>query len=663
MIGQAARVTSPRARHSVRRKLLIVALITTAIALLVAGVSLLTRDLTAYREGLISDLQTETSILALSTGPALAFDDRRTASRNVAALGARPAVLAAAIYTTDGRVYAEFVRRGEPPPPAHVPNLATGLSIADGRIEITHRIVQNGEWVGTIYLRGRYDVSGRVEDYLEILALVGLLSLGVALALSTALQRSITRPLGAMAGIAQRVITERDYSLRAPRAGEDEIGLVVDAFNGMLDEVQARTRALLQSNAALKSEVESRLAAEAALKEADRRKDEFLATLAHELRNPLAPIRHAVRLLELPATDERRREWCREVIGRQVLRMALLLDDLLDVSRITRGRLQLRKSGVELAMVVRSAVETARPLIEAKKHSLDVRLPQEPIELEADPLRLSQALSNLITNAAKYTDHGGRITVSAELTEKDLRLAVRDNGIGLLAAAIPAVFEMFSQVDSAIDRAEGGLGIGLALVKGLVSLHGGTVEAASDGPGLGSTFTIHLPRSIVTAQRAREPPSAPMPALRGAHCSVLIADDNRDAADSLALLLQTADYATHVAHSGRDALAIAMRERPDALILDIGMPDMTGYEVAQCIRREDWGRRAMLVAVTGWGQQEDKARAAAAGFDHHLTKPVSPDELEGLLARFSVSLRRKTSEIFLGSHSIASVQDLGNHEY
>ncbi|MGH8261797.1 MAG: ATP-binding protein, partial [Steroidobacteraceae bacterium] len=631
MSGGLARVREHRARRSVRRKLLVVALITTAIALAVAGISLLTRDLNAYRHGLALDLQTEASILALSTGPALAFDDHATASRNVAALSARPAVLVAAIYTADGRLYAQYVRPGERAAPPRAPSVAGGMRFTDGHIEITHRIAQKGEWLGTIYLRGRYDATGRVETYLGILALVGLLSLGVALGLSGVLQRSITGPLSAMAAIAQRIVRERDYSLRAPGSAEDEIGLVVEAFNNMLDEVQSRAHDLEQSNSALTREVESRQAAEAALKEADRRKDEFLATLAHELRNPLAPIRHCVKLLELPGTDERRREWCREVIGRQVQRMALLLDDLLDVSRITRGRLELRKSRVELTAVTRSAVETARPLIESKRHALELRLPAEPIEVEADPLRLSQALSNLLTNAAKYTDAGGRITLGAELTAADLRLSVSDTGIGLAAASIPTLFEMFSQVDSAIDRAEGGLGIGLALVKGLIGLHGGTVDASSEGPGRGSTFTIHLPRGAVTRHLpAGAATAAQSAAAQGPRCAVLIADDNRDAADSLALLLDAAGYTTHVAHSGREALALAQREHPDVLVLDIGMPDLTGYEVAQRIRGEDWGRRAMLLAVTGWGQQEDKARAAAAGFDHHLTKPVAPDEVEAL---------------------------------
>ena len=644
MTGERLGAGERQARRSVRWKLMIVALITTAIALLVSSATLLTRDLHYYRVGLTTNLATEASILALSTGPALAFDDHATADRNVKALTARPAVLVAAIYDGRGRLYASYVRTGSAQPPGMVPNMPGRVRVSPGRIEVTHPIVQHGERLGTIYLRGEYDVVGRVDAYAGVTALVGLLSLGVALVLSTLLQRNITRPLSSMASIAQQVIARRDYSLRAPRAGGDEIGLLVQAFNSMLEEVQARTRELVLSNAKLRTEVESREAAEAALKDADRRKDEFLATLAHELRNPLAPIRHAVKLLEIAALEPRKRDWAREVIGRQVHRMALLLDDLLDVSRITRGRLQLRTSRVELSAMVRSAVEIARPLVESKQHSLEVRLPSEPLALEVDSLRLSQALSNLLTNAAKYTDPGGRIVLEAQLLQEELRLTVMDNGIGLSPAAIPTLFGMFSQADSAIDRAEGGLGIGLALVKGLVTLHGGSVEAHSDGPARGSRFTIHLPRSVVLAARdATVSVTAAPDHAAGPRCSVLVVDDNRDAADTFSLLLRTAGYRALVAHCGRDALELARRRHPDALVLDVGLPDMTGYELAGHIRAADWGRRGLLIAVTGWGQQADKLRAAAAGFDHHLTKPVAAEAVEALLAEHSSRLEARRS--------------------
>ena len=280
--------------------------------------------------------------------------------------------------------------------------------------------------------------------------------------------------------------------------------MVVAAFNNMLDEVENREKALQATNVALSGEIKVRESAEGALREADRRKDEFLATLAHELRNPLAPIRHAVRILEVPGASDEQREWGRKVIARQVQRMALLLDDLLDVSRITRGRLELRKDYVSLQALVAAAIEPARPLIEAKHHTLEACCRPSPSNWKWIRCACRRRLSNLLTNAAKYTDAGGSIRVSPRRSKPEgLAIRVRDNGIGLSAAAIPNLFEMFSQVDSVIDRAEGGLGIGLALVKGLLALHGGTVEASSGGVGQGSEFVIRLPRSAVRATVTR----------------------------------------------------------------------------------------------------------------------------------------------------------------
>ncbi|MDE2049947.1 MAG: response regulator [Gammaproteobacteria bacterium] len=636
-----------------------VILVTTAAALIFAGIAMMVRDLTVYRHDWNNEIDAEARVIALATAPALAFDDHNLAMRNLKALRANAAIQTAALYRPNGTLYAAYTRPGEPAPPARITVSRQEQARIFGQyFELADPIEHGGELLGAVYLRARYDVMSRVRGYVEISGIVSLLSLALALVLSSSLQRGITRPLGAIAEVARQVVRGKDYSLRVRESPSDEIGLLVEAFNGMLDEVQSRTDALMRSNAALQEEVKVREAAEAeralahvrleatmeALRRADRRKDEFLATLAHELRNPLAPIRNAVKLLELPAADERRRQWGRDVISRQVQRMALLLDDLLDVSRITRGRLELKKDYIDLASLAGSAIETARPLIDAKRHVLETLLPDEPIELMVDPLRLSQALANLLTNAAKYSDPGGRITLTATLAADELTLSVRDTGIGLSAEDIPEVFEMFSQVDSAIDRSEGGLGIGLALVRGLVVLHGGTVEAHSAGVGQGSTFTIRLPAGAVVHRGARSDAQLAMGSeVAEPRCSVLIADDNRDAADSLALLLQMSGYELHVCHGGREALALARRERPNALVLDIGMPGMSGYEVARHIRAEDWGRDALLIAVTGWGQREDRERSRAAGFDHHLTKPVDPDTLQGLLADFARDGKRAAS--------------------
>jgi signal transduction histidine kinase len=377
-------------------------------------------------------------------------------------------------------------------------------------------------------------------------------------------------------------------------------------------------------------DVSEQVRATASLKEADRRKDEFLATLAHELRNPLAPIRQAATLAKTPKLDAARQAWALEVIERQAGHMAVLLDDLLDVSRISRGKLELRVQDVLLADVVNAAIEACMPLIERKRHALEVHLPAQPVRLQADPIRLTQVLLNLVSNAAKYTDPGGSIRVGAELAQAELVLRVEDNGVGLAPEAQLHVFEMFSQVSSVIDRAEGGLGIGLALSKGVVELHGGSVSAHSEGPGRGSVFEVRLPWA-----RGDEPADAGGPKevahAPGAHRTILLADDNQDALETLQLLLESFGHRVLTAASGDEALAVAERERPDVVVLDIGMPGMNGYDAAQAIRATDWGRHVLLVALTGWGQAEDQARARQAGFDRHFTKPVELHQLQEVL--------------------------------
>jgi len=880
-------------RNSVRGKLMRVVLVTTLIALCVAGIAMLTVDLTRYQNSWASDLSTEASILGVSLAPALAFNDHEAAVRDLSALQARSRVMAAALYATDGTVYASFVRDGASPLPAGPP--PEGIRTSGQRVEYAHAIERNGEVLGTLYLRARYDTVGRVVAYLGIFALATLLAVVVAFFWSRKLQRVITEPLDAMAVLARAIVTRRDYSLRVERTSDDEIGVVVDAFNNMLEEVDTRSRALENSNRALEesnralteevevrkstqaaldlatARLESTLAAaeigtwfwdvernaftadrnlttlyglderaldgtpdlhyrhvhpedlyavkkserdalssgvfastefrvqladgtekwmarrgkvqlddtgkaifmsglliditaqkeaekalrkserlyraigesinygvwvcdregrnvyasdsflklvgytqeqcsnlgwaaalhpddahqtieawnevvrtgavwyrehrirgrngiyhavlaqgvpirgedgeisgwaginldisrlkstEEALRLADRRKDEFLATLAHELRNPLAPVRHAVKVLESKSIKADQDQWARDVISRQVRRMALLLDDLLDVSRITQGRLDLKFETVTLNSIVDAAVETARPLIETKQHRLTIELPDQALMLTVDPLRLSQALSNLLTNSAKYMDEGGQIILRVSLSSEELVLSVKDTGIGVEPEALAGLFEMFSQVNSAIARSEGGLGIGLSLVKGLISLHGGTIDARSSGAGQGSEFTIHLPRTVVAPIPAKteEPPPAQPNTASGR--SVLLADDNRDAADSLAMLLEMNGHRVTVGYNGEQALRLARQSVPSVMILDIGMPDITGYEVARRVRDEPWGANVYLIAVTGWGQTEDKARATAAGFDHHLTKPVDPDEVENILRAF-----------------------------
>ncbi|HEY7889029.1 MAG TPA: PAS domain S-box protein [Steroidobacteraceae bacterium] len=373
--------------------------------------------------------------------------------------------------------------------------------------------------------------------------------------------------------------------------------------------------------------------AEEALREADRRKDEFLAVLAHELRNPLAPIRYAVAMARKASGREAARLQAQGIIERQVAHMSRLLDDLLDVSRITRGILTLRCSPVDLAAVVATAQEAARPLIEAHGHSLMVKLPEKPTRLVADPVRLAQVLANLLINAAKYTDAGGHIELEARCESDALVVVVRDNGIGISAEMMPRLFILFAQGSPALERSEGGLGIGLSLVRGLVELHGGTVGAHSKGVGQGSEFMVRLP--IGDPGRAADADEAGAPPARAAASALrlLVADDNRDSAATCAAFLEASGHQVSVAHTGREAFDLACKLEPDGLLLDIGMPELNGYQLAQRIRGTTWGQRALLIAISGWGQEHDKRRALAAGFDQHLTKPIDPNGLEALLQR------------------------------
>ena len=373
-----------------------------------------------------------------------------------------------------------------------------------------------------------------------------------------------------------------------------------------------------------------------ALREADSRKDVFLATLSHELRNPLAPIRTATKVLETPGLTAADLERSRSIISRQVRHMAALLDDLLDISRITRGVLTLKLGPVDLHGLIEAAVETAQPTIQAKRHTLKIEWPDRRIVLQADPLRLTQVIANLLTNAAKYTDPEGQITLGSRMSGTGgVDIYVRDTGIGIASDMLPKVFEMFAQIDAGQEHSDGGIGIGLALVKGFVELHGGTVVAHSEGTNRGSEFIVEFPAALIREKSSLPMPNteAPVPS-PSETTTVLVADDNRDGAEIMGLLLEQSGFKVLLAHSGPDALTVASKQRPSIAVLDIGMPGLSGYDVARRLRKEPWGTGMLLIAVTGWGQEEDKRKALDAGFDHHLTKPIDPDALEKLMNDF-----------------------------
>jgi PAS domain S-box-containing protein len=368
-----------------------------------------------------------------------------------------------------------------------------------------------------------------------------------------------------------------------------------------------------------------------ALEQAERQMNEFLAMLGHELRNPLAPIRNAVAMMQVSELSETSLRWARDVIDRQVAHLARLVDDLLDVSRITSGRISLQKEPMALTPVVAAATEASRPLIEARKHTLETVLPDEPLLIEGDLTRLSQVVLNLLNNAAKYTPEGGHIRLAVAQEGGEVVIRVRDTGIGIPADLLPKIFDIFTQGDRSLDRPEGGLGIGLTLVRRLVQMHGGSVEAHSDGPGHGSEFVVRLPPLAGRApgdSTAQDAESSPLTGSR----RVLVVDDNHDSAESMAILLEIWGHEVRTTYDGPAALALAAEYRPDVVLLDIGLPGMSGYEVAKRLRELPDLAGAILIAVTGYGQHSDRERSRAAGFDHHLLKPVEPARLQELLA-------------------------------
>ncbi|HEY4259121.1 MAG TPA: PAS domain S-box protein [Schlesneria sp.] len=366
------------------------------------------------------------------------------------------------------------------------------------------------------------------------------------------------------------------------------------------------------------------------LSEADHKKDEFIALLAHELRNPLAPIRNGLKILGLGGKEETRIA-TQAMMDRQLTHMVRLIDDLLDVSRLSRNKMELRRSQVLLADVIHSAIETVRPLVDEAGHELTVSMPDRPILLNADPTRMSQVLSNLLNNSVKYTESGGQIWLAVERHEGNVMVSVRDSGIGIPADSLESVFDMFSQVDRTLERSTGGLGIGLALVKGLVEMHGGTVGVASEGEGQGSTFTVTLPITIAPLDSTRDVGGADTVALPKQR--ILVVDDNRDSATTMAMMLKLLGHEIKTAHDGVEAVEVAERFRPEIILMDVGMPRLNGYEATKRIREQPWGVGITIVALTGWGQDDDRAQSKIAGCDSHLVKPVNLEDLERILDR------------------------------
>lgn len=370
-----------------------------------------------------------------------------------------------------------------------------------------------------------------------------------------------------------------------------------------------------------------------ALKEADHRKDVFLATLAHELRNPLAPIRNGLQILRM-TTDDALAAEVRDMMDRQLNHMVRLIDDLLDVSRISKGKIILKKDAITLQSALQAAIEGNRPVIEAEEHEFLTDIPDKPVWVHADLTRLSQVISNLLNNAAKYTQTGGRIALSVKPQEDHVLISVSDNGLGIKSDMLPKVFDLFTQIDRSLDHSQGGLGIGLALVKQLVEMHGGWIRAESDGLGAGSTFTVCLP-TVLHEDDEAAPDAVYGPDKSAAPLQILVVDDNVDSAKTIGWMLEMLGHEAVLAHSGQEALDRAKNMTPDVILLDIGLPGMNGYEVCRSLRQDPLFRNTLIIAQTGWGQDRDKDQAQDAGFNHHLIKPIRLDDLSALLEKFS----------------------------
>jgi len=619
-----------KASGSVRIKLILTALATTFVALVVTTVSMLVYDLQSFQQGWVDDLTTQAELVATASAPALSFNDPRAARQNLALLRVRPQIEAGAIYAANGALFASYVHAPSevaalPPKPGPL-----GYAIEGGRMVVTHPIMEEGERIGTVYLSASYRLLDRVQSYALILLGVTLGSLLLAAVVAHRLQQTITRPLLAMTDVARAVMLRRDFSLRVSERATGEIGTLIDAFNDMLAEIARRANALQDANRTLEHEMTVRQGAERALLLADRRKDEFLATLAHELRNPLAPIRTGLDIMRINASDQVACDRARSIMERQLKQMVRLVDDLLDVSRINTGKLTIRREQLMLQDVINDALELARPFIASQGHTLHVQVPDQAVYLVGDATRLAQVISNLLHNAAKYTARGGSIALEAEVQAAQVELRVRDNGIGIAPALLHDIFEMFIQADSSLERSTAGLGVGLSLARKLVELHGGSIRADSAGEGQGSTFTVTLP--LLADAGVAAPAAETLPADARLH-RILLADDNVDFVNGIGGLLRSMGHQVHISHDGKQALAAAEAFAPEFAFLDIGLPELNGYDLARALKRLPALRHTVLVAVTGWGQQKDRQQAFEAGFHHHLVKPVSIDQFQEILSQ------------------------------
>ena len=619
---------------------------TTLVVLLLCSGALVAYEVFTYRRLWVSDLTAEADLLAHASAPSIVSGDLTSAEENLRLARLQPRVLAAALYLPDGRKFVEETADEAVRAPDR---LDAGMMQARSRfgvseIEIVDPVLRDDEIVGFVYLRAGHDLSTRIAGYCGIV--FGIASIGFLLSyfVFRRLQESVTRPLERIGAVARDVAATRNWSLRAPTTEYEDVGALVEAFNAMLSEIQSRTEKL-------DIEVIERIRAEQELRQADRRKDQFIATLGHELRNPLAPMTNAVTLLGAPTTSRAGREKALHILDRQLGRMARLIDDLLDVSRVSTGKLSLHLERVELTALLSDAVDVVEPTVLQKDLALVWKPEGRPVYVKGDPARLSQVFLNLLANACRYTPAGGRVDVTLELVDGSVEVSVRDTGIGIDPALQGRIFDLFVQADTSLERGNTGLGVGLSLARQLVGLHGGEIRVSSEGVGRGSCFTVRLPLDASSQPGSTVPVAgeASRSSLPASPVSILVADDNVDFASSLAEVLAAAGYVVRVAHDGAQALKAAVEAVPRIAILDIGMPKLNGYDLARALRANPVTSGIKLIAITGWGQESDKVQAREAGFDLHLVKPVDPDVLMDAVQEMATSLPAEADARFTGS--------------
>ena len=628
-----------------RHKLLAIVMSATAAALLLAGAVLVAWDVQRLREELLGDLRATAALIADHSTAALAFQDRGTAHDNLGSLRSQPLVVAACLYDAGGALFAQYHRRAAPAAPCPSAPERAEPRVGERVAELWAPVVQQGTQLGTLYLRSDLGPL-RQRQRLQLWTLAGVLAVALVggILLSLRLQRIVTGPVGELAAVAEAVTRRRDYSLRAQRRSQDEVGELVTAFNQMLAEIEAsdvdlrheveeRQRAEQEKAALLGAEQEARREAEAA----NRLKDEFLATLSHELRTPLNAILGWVALLQAGKTDPQTLDRAMTVIERNARAQAQLVDDLLDVSRIITGKLSLDLRPVDLPATLREVADAIRPAAEAKGIAVEVEVAEDIPRLKADPARLQQMVWNLVSNAVKFTPGEGRVSIRARRRQGRVEIEVQDRGIGIAEEFLPHVFERFRQQDSSTTRAHGGLGLGLAIVRHLVELHGGEVEAESAGKGQGAVFRIRLPLRPVPEEGEEAPAAVAQGDLRGLR--VLLVEDEPDARELYRVILEENGARVVDVASAREALTSFEVAPPDVLVSDVGLEGMDGYELMTRIRRLPAARGGSVpaVALTAYAGKEHERRAFAAGFQMHVSKPVAAGELVALVRELAAS--------------------------